>query len=124
MGWVVRGGLATARSLVDGYEEHGAVPGLFGFSVQFAPNIEVDELARAGKIRNGQISYATDDALRGAVQPLGYDVRLVKSSGHGFHHTFVVVYDATGSPLHALPNDIAEAISRTFQRRPNPYRIR
>lgn len=118
--WVVRAGVASAASLVKGYNQHRGVPGLFGFSVQYAPGKTVDELARAGNFPHPQISYAMEDALRAALRSLGYTMRLVKSPGQGYHHTFAVLYDATGSMLHVLPQDAAIALSKTFRQRPNP----
>lgn len=124
MEWVVRAGEARPEYLVSGYGPHRAVPGLYGLSVQYAPGKTVDELARAGGFPNAQISYATDDALVAALVPLGYSMRLIASPGQGYHHTFAVVYDASGVMLKRLPLALAIVISQTFQRRPNPYRPR
>ncbi|MGH2515833.1 MAG: hypothetical protein ACRDHP_09270, partial [Ktedonobacterales bacterium] len=121
--WVVRGGITSTTRLIAGYGEHGGVPGLFGFSVQYAPGKTVEELAQAGQLRNGQVSYALDDDLAQSLKLLGYTMRLVKSPGHGFHHTFAVLYDASGAMLHVLPADAANALSQTFQQRKNPYRL-
>jgi hypothetical protein len=121
MNWVVRGGLATPQSLMAGYKEHAAMPGLYGFSVQYAPGKSVVELAFAGQIRNGQISYASEDDLLASLQTLGYIMRLVRSPGHGFHHTFAVLYDNSGVMLTALPQTAADALSRVFRQQPNPY---
>jgi len=122
MNWVVRGGIATAQSLMAGYKEHAARRGLFGFSVQYASGKSVNELAHAGQIRNGQISYADDDELLAVLQILGYTMRLEPSPGHGFHHTFAVLYDGSGIMLMALPQDAADALSQTFRHQPNPYK--
>jgi hypothetical protein len=119
--WVVRGGIAAPDVLIAGYREHVAVPGLYGFSVQRRPGHTVEELATAGQMKNAQISYATASELRAALQLLGYRVRLVRSPGRGFHHTFVVLVDANGTLLQQLPRDAAEALSDTFRRRPNPH---
>lgn len=121
MDWVVRGGLATAQSLMAGYKEHAARPGLFGFSVQYAPGKSIVELAFAGRIRNGQISYASDSDLLAALQTIGYSMRLVNSPGHGFHHTFAVLYDGRNTMLTTLPQDVADVLSHTFRQQPNPY---
>jgi hypothetical protein len=94
MEWVVRAGAAAASSLIAGYNEHRAVPDLYGFSVQYAPSKTVDELALAGRFPHPQISYATDDALQAALRVLGYTMRLVASPGTGYHHTFAVLHDA------------------------------
>ncbi|HEX6798355.1 MAG TPA: hypothetical protein VF116_11655 [Ktedonobacterales bacterium] len=123
MEWVVRGGVATADRLGKGYGEHRRMKGTYGFSVQCAPGKTVEELAQAGRIRNGQLSFATVDDLRAALQPLGYAMRLVKSPGQGFHHTFAVLYDATGAMLRALPDDAAQTLQQVFRQRPNPYRL-
>jgi hypothetical protein len=122
MNWVVRGGLATPQSLMAGYKEHAARPGLYGFSVQYAPGKSLAELTSAGQILNGQISYADDSALMAALQILGYTMRLIKSPGHGYHHTFAVLYDGSGVMLTTLPQNAADALSRTFRQQPNPYK--
>jgi hypothetical protein len=121
--WVVRAGVATADLLQLGYAKHKAVTGLFGFSVQYEPGQSVDALAQAGRFRNAQISYADAAELERAVQSLGYTVRLVKSPGNGFHHTFAVLYTISVMMLQSLPRDAAEALSQTFTRMPNPHRI-
>ncbi len=124
MDWVVRAGEAQVSSLIKGYGRHRGVLGvLYGFSVQYAPGQKksVEELAKAGQFPNGQISYALDVDLVAALAPLGYQMRLIASPGQGFHHTFAVLFDATGVMLQTLPQDAATAISRTFKRRVNPY---
>ena len=121
--WVVRGGIATADSLQLGYSWHRAVPGLYGFSVQYAPGQTLDALALAGRFRHGQLSFADLAALGQAVQPLGYTIQLVQSPGHGFHHTFAVLYTANGTMLQSLPRMAAVALSNTFQRMPNPHQM-
>jgi len=118
----VRAGIASPISLVKGYNHHRGVPGLFGFSVQYAPGRSVEELALAGQFPHEQISYATDDALRLALQPLDYTMNLVRSPGRGYHHTFAVLYDVSGLLLQSLPQDAAVALSQTFRHRSNPYR--
>jgi hypothetical protein len=105
---------------MEGYRPHIGMPGLSGCSVQYAPSHSVDELAQAGQFKNGRISYATDDALAAALQPLGYAMRLVASPGKGFHHTLVVLYDVNGTMLQRLPQDAADVLTRAFQRRLNP----
>lgn len=121
--WVVRAGIAESEMLIDGYEEHNQRPGLYGFSVQYAPGKTIDELAQAGQFRNAQISFASDDHLADALQVLGYRMALIASPGRGYHTTFVVLYDRSGQMIRSLPPDAAQAISTTFQRRKNPYRI-
>jgi hypothetical protein len=103
--------------------QHLRVPGLAGCSVHYAPGRNVDELARAGHFKNRQVAYATEDALAAALRPLGYAMRLVASPSRGFHHTLVVLRDASGTMLPRLPQDAADALSQTFQRRPNPYPV-
>jgi len=51
----VRGGVTTPESLIARSTEHLAVPGLYGFSVQSAPGLSVNDLARAGAFPNRQI---------------------------------------------------------------------
>jgi hypothetical protein len=124
MGWVVRAGISTPSSLMAGYHLHLAVPGLYGFSVQYANDKTVEELAQAGRFPHASVSYATDDALAAALLPLGYTMRLVRSPGQGYHHTFAVLYDETGMPLQSLPENAAIALSAVFQRQRNPYQTR
>jgi hypothetical protein len=99
------------------------MPGLYGFSVQFAPGKTVDELAQAGRFPHPLISNATTDALAAALRLLGYSMRLVKSPGQGYYHTFAVLCDANGTMLQALPRDAALALGQTFRRRPYPYQV-
>lgn len=120
MNWVVRGGLASMKALTAAYKQHRGVPGLYGFSVQYATGITVEELARAGQFPHAQISFAPDDALAAALAPLGYQMRLIRSPGQGYHHTFAVLYDASGMMLQSLPRDAAHALHRTFRHRLNP----
>jgi hypothetical protein len=119
--WVVRAGIATPDSLQLGYTEHKAVTGLYGFSVQFAPGLTVDALAQAGRFRNNQISYADAIDLEHVLAPLGYTLRLVRSPGLGFHHTFAVLYTSSGLMLQTLPSDAAIAISNALIRIRNPH---
>jgi hypothetical protein len=124
MAWVVRAGEAKAVDLVKGYREHLGVPGLYGFSVQYQAGISWQELARAGLYPNAQVSIAEEDELRVALRSLGYDFRLVASPGSGYHHTFVVLYDATGTMLTQLPLPVAEKLHQTFTQETNPHRVR
>jgi hypothetical protein len=121
MNWVVRGGIATADRLIAGYGPHIGVTGLFGFSVQYQPGQSVNEIAKARRFPNGQISIAYDVDLRAALAPLGYTMRIVRSPGRGYHHTFAVLYDATGQMLQSLPRDAADALAATFRQINNPY---
>jgi hypothetical protein len=111
---VVRGGVATVEQLMAGTAEHLAVPGLFGFSVQYQSGRTVAELAVAGGFPNPQISVVIADELLAAGRH--YEVRLVKSPGRGYHYTVVTPYP--------LPRDLAEAFSRIFLQNviPNPAR--
>lgn len=122
--FVVRGGMATPDGLQDGYEPHDQVPGLFGFSVQYDSQVSLDELCRAGQFPNSMVSYATTPMLQAALAGLGYRMQLVKSPGKGYHHTFAVLYDASGIMLRDLPETAALAISNTFTRMANPHRVR
>jgi hypothetical protein len=124
MGWVVRAGAAQAADLVSGYRQHLGVPGLYGFSVQYQAGISWQELARAGQFPHAQVSIAEERDLQAALHSLGYALRLVPSPGAGYHHTFVVLYDATGAMLTQLPLPIAEKLHETFAQAPNPYRVR
>lgn len=124
MAWVVRAGEAKAVDLVKGYREHLGVPGLYGFSVQYQAGLSWQELARVGQYPNARVSIADEDGLRAALQSLGYDLRLVSSPGGGYHHTFVVLYDATGIMLTQLPILVAEKLHQTFTQVMNPHRVR
>lgn len=124
--WVVRAGEAKGKDLVAGYREHGGLPGTFGFSVQYAPGQgkSVDELARAGRFRNAQISYATDTDLIAAAMRLGYGLAFVPSPGTGYHYTCsVLLVSAGGVVLPKIPSHVADATSQAFQRVPNPHRV-
>lgn len=123
MDWIVRAGVAGVSSLIRGYQLHLGVPGFYGFSVQYAPGKTMEELALARRFPHPAISSATSSALMAALQPLGSTMRLVKSPGQGYHHTFTVLYDASGAILRTLPQDAAVALSSTFRKRPNPYRV-
>lgn len=120
--WVVRAGVAKPLDLIKGYTEHLGALGTYGFSVQYNPGSDIDELARAGQHPNATISIATEDALQAAVMPLGYHLGFIRTPGHGYHHTCTVVYDTQQSVMQVLPQVVAEALSATFQRMPNPHR--
>lgn len=109
---------------MKGYREHLGVPGLYGFSVQYHASLSWQELARAATYPNAQVSVADDQDLLVALQPFGYSIRLVASPGAGYHHTFAVLYDATGVMLKSLPAGAAQALHDTFKQHPNPYRSR
>lgn len=120
--WVVRAGEAKPDQLIKGYREHLGALGTYGISVQYNPGSAVDDLARAGSFSNGQISYQDEDVLQAAVAPLGYQLSVIQTPGAGYHHTCAVLYDATGTMLHALPPDAALALSAAFIRMVNPHR--
>jgi hypothetical protein len=124
LGWVVRAGAAKAVELVKGYREHLGVPGLYGFSVQYQAGLSWQELAQAGRFPHAQVSIAEDHDLRVALQSLGYGLRLVPSPGAGYHHTFAVLYDATGAMLTRLPLSVAQKLRETFTQSANPHRVR
>jgi hypothetical protein len=124
MGWVVRAGEAKAVDLIKGYREHLGVPGLYGFSVQYHASLPWQELARSGGYPNAQVSVAEEGDLLAALRSLGYALRLVPSPGGGHHHTFVVLYDATGVALKQLPPHVAQKLHETFTQFPNPHRVR
>jgi hypothetical protein len=122
MDYAVRGGTATADLLQKSYGRHQGAPGVYGLSVQYAPGQSktLKELALAGQLRNGRISYAAPDELAQALLSLGYAMQLLRTPGIGFHHTLCVVYDASGRMLRKLPRDAAEALDRALHRIPNP----
>lgn len=121
--WVVRAGLAREEHLIAAYRRHTGANGIYGFSVQYAPGKSIEELASAGRFPNPKISYAYDDELAASLSSQGYRMALVSSPGIGFHHTFMVLYDADGRLLKRLPADAARTISRTFRQTINPHRV-
>lgn len=124
MEWVVRAGIATPDRLRAGYKRHtGEKNPTYGFSVQCARGWTWQALAQAGQFPNGQVSIAYDEDLAQALQPLGYRIALIKTSGTGQHHTLTVLYDASGNMLHRLPHDAAMALAGVFRQQPNPYRV-
>jgi hypothetical protein len=122
MAWVVRAGEAKAPDLMRGYREHAQVAGLFGFSVQYAPGQSIDQLALSGRFPHAMISYEDDTVLAHAVELVGYRMRLIKSPGHGHHHTFCVIEDLSGQAQTTLPAMVADALARAFRQRANPSR--
>ncbi len=120
--WVVRAGIAKPEDLQKGYQEHQAVPGVHGLSVQYNPGSTVDGLAQAGRFSNKQISYATESTLAAVAASLNYQIRLISTPGRGYHHT-LSVFASSGQPLTSLPGDLAEAFSSAFTRKPNPFPV-
>jgi hypothetical protein len=108
--YVVRAGVATPGQIQKGVAEHYAVPGLTGFSVQSAPGVDVDELARAGRFPNGQISVTTVERLREV------GVEVTPSPGRGLH--------ATAETPMPLSNEDADRISSVFEQRQNPHQFK
>ena len=102
---VVRGG---RRPLHEGCDEHPE--GVYGFSVQCAAGVSLDDLASA--LPHGTIAVTTV----GEIRSLGYDVVVTRGAGH---HATVVV------PRDFFPAD-AEGLARTFRegRNPRPRRPR
>jgi len=119
--WVVRAGQGSISSLKKGYRHYPNTP-YYGCSVQYDPHVGVDELARAGKFKNGEISYATRPMLERVLAAIGYTMQLIKTPGSGYHHTLMVLY-AGGNGIIQLPDDAAKAIHDTFSRKPNPYPV-
>ena len=79
--YVVRGGIATPRSLKETVDKHMHPSGVVGFSVQSAPGRTVTELAAAGQFPHKQISVTTVARLAAV------GVRLVPTAGTGYHKT-------------------------------------
>jgi hypothetical protein len=107
--YVVRAGIAQPRTLIEGTAAHRLVRGLYGFSVQSAPGVAVEELALAGRFPHVQISVTTVELL----QAHGFTV-VFPTPGKGAYHATV----RTPWPL-ALAG--ATLLSNLFTRRPNPY---
>jgi hypothetical protein len=123
MAWVVRAGEASAQSLMQGYAEHNHIPGLYGFSVQYAPGLSLDDLALSGRFPNATVSFEDEAVLQAALTPIGYRIQLRSSPGMGHHHTFCVILDRNGIALTTLPAVVADVLTQTFQRMPNPHRV-
>ncbi|MGH2410875.1 MAG: RHS repeat-associated core domain-containing protein, partial [Chloroflexota bacterium] len=69
--WIVRGGIATAKQLQVGTTQHALMPGLNGFSVQYAPGRSIQQLAAAGRFPNASISVTTVEQLEAAAAAAG-----------------------------------------------------
>lgn len=121
--WVVRGGIAAPASLKKGYKRYRAIPGLFGFSVQYGPGMTVDQLALSGQLPHPMISYAAAADLVKAGQAVGFGIELVNSPGDGCHHTLTARDSVTGAILPALPDALAIALSGAFMQMTNPHRV-
>ena len=106
---IVRAGLARPASRIVGATPHLLVPGLSGFSVQSAPGVPVEELARAGRFPHPWISVTTVVSLRRH----GLDL-VFPTPGKGAYH-------ATVRAPCPLPADIAVLLSGLFIRRRNPH---
>lgn len=106
--YVVRAGIAQPRSLIEGTASHRLVAGLCGFSVQSAPGVTVEELARAGRFPHSQISVTTVELLH----------------EHGFAVVFPTpgkgVYHATVRTPWPLSLATAMLLSNLFTQRRNP----
>lgn len=108
---VVRAGMARPDNLIAGTTAHRLLPGLTGFSVQSAPGVSIDELARGGQFRNLQISVTTVSTL----QRHGFEV-VFPTPGRGAYHATVRAPD----PL--LPAT-ALLLSGLFVQCPNPHPV-
>lgn len=123
--WVVRGGTAEPALLQKAYViDEDIDPPVFGFSVQYAPDIPWEALTQAGRLRNGKVCYADRKALEAAMRQLGYTLLLVATPGHGYHHELSLVLARDGQMLTALPDDAAQALSVVFRQHQvvNPLR--
>ncbi len=95
------------RSFQDGTRQG---PNGFGFSVQTAPGMTVDALAKGGSFPNSRISVSTVKKL----ESIPGVVVNWSTVGYGAYHGTVNIPDPP-------PLLICEAISRAFRQRPNPY---
>jgi hypothetical protein len=107
---VVRGGEGAPWSFEKGtnLSQNG-----YGFSVQTAPNVSVDELARGGYFRNRQISVSTVDKLQ-AIPGV-----TVNSPTPGFGD-----YHGTVNVPNPPPAGLFDAIAGSFTQQPNPFPVR
>lgn len=101
---VVRCGLPPfrGRPLETACDEHPS--GYYGFSVQAAAGLTVQQLA--SECRNNCVGHTTVEAIRG----MGYEVR--ETSGEGRHATVVVP--------RPWATQAAEELARLFRRAKNP----
>ncbi len=105
--YVVRGGVGAVQNFMTGttLSQNG-----YGFSVQTAPGVSIDELARGGGIPNNQISVSTVGQL---LQIPGVTVN-APTPGYGDYH-------GTVNLPYPPPPGIFDAIAAAFVRMPNPY---
>jgi hypothetical protein len=108
--FVVRAGIMLPKDTVAGTTL--TKQGLYGFSVQSAPGVSWQELARGGKFPNPQVSVATAAEL----ETMGYHVML-GTPGRGDYHATVIV------PNNPITLDTAEKIRQLFTISTNPAPI-
>jgi hypothetical protein len=107
--YVVRGGAGAANSFQNGT---AATQNGYGFSVQTAPGVSIDELARGGYFPNGQISVSTVEQLEAIP---GVTVNF-PTPGRGDYHGTVNVPNPP-------PPGFFNAISGAFRPQPNPFPV-
>jgi hypothetical protein len=101
---VVRGGRITAESLVRGCARH---EGVFGCSVQGAPDLSFEQLAAEGGLPHKAVGVTSV----GAIRAQGYNG--VPTRGKGKHATLVLPED--------IQPEAADRLARLFDPRPNPH---
>ncbi len=114
--WVVRAGVATPDLLKAAYAQDKQVPGVYGFSVQYAPGVDWPDLVAAGHFPHNSICYADRTVLETVLAPLGYSMLLVATPGRGYHHELELVLMQHGAILDHLPDDAAVALSTEFRK--------
>ena len=107
--YVVRGGQGAASSFQAGT---AATQNGYGFSVQTAPGVSVNELARGGSFLNSQISVSTVQQLQDIP---GVSVNF-PTPGRGDYHGTVNVPNPT-------PPGFFSVISGAFVQQPNPFPV-
>jgi hypothetical protein len=117
--WVVRAGVANWQDLkrAYGYDRRAKV---YGFSVQYAPGVSWQDLARAGNFPHPMICYADRTDLEIAIAALGYVLSLVSAAGRGYHHELTLSLLKDGTIVTDLPDDAAKALSAVFQQHKIP----
>jgi hypothetical protein len=107
--YVVRGGEGKARDFEKGtaMTQNG-----FGFSVQTAPGVIVEELARGGGYPNKQISVTTVDRLQSIP---GVIVTTGTQGAGDYHGTVNIPYPARSG--------VFDSISGVFTPQPNPFPV-
>jgi len=108
--YVVRGGMSQSGSFKIGPHPSGP----YGISCQSAPGVTVEELAKAGKFPNSQISVTTVGEIRG----IGGNVIPTPNLPRFPHHGTITATNDVWSQAWR------EQLSQMFDIMPNPFPVR